>query len=44
MQLRLLIVLRLVVVNDALDAKFCTQLQEAFAKVESYPAFTRIIV
>lgn len=44
MQLRLLIVLRLVVVNDALDAKFCTQLHEAFAKVENYPAFTRIIV
>lgn len=44
MQLRLLIVLRLVLVDGSLDVRFCTQLQDAFKKVEDYPAFTRIII
>ena len=44
MQLRLLVVLRLVLTEGTLDPRFCFQLQEAFKKVENYPAFTRIIV
>lgn len=44
MQLRLLVVLRLVLTKGALDERFCTKLQEAFRKVEDYPAFTRIII